>query len=60
MKFLLAPENICPLIRGARITVMCDVKNPLTGKDGAALAVFLDEKMKPGIETVLLRECSAF
>ncbi|WP_294144945.1 glycerate kinase [uncultured Clostridium sp.] len=97
-------ENICPLIRGARFTVMCDVKNPLTGKDGAArtfgrqkggneediefletgmerygeiltelcgyniaaaegagaagglgaaLAVFLDAEMKPGIEAVL-------
>lgn len=30
------PGHICPLIRNARFTVMCDVKNPLTGKDGAA------------------------
>lgn len=29
--------GICPLIRGARFTVMCDVKNPLTGPDGATL-----------------------
>lgn len=98
------PGHICPLIRNAQFTVMCDVKNPLTGKDGAArtfgrqkggtgedieflesgmerygellkelcgydiaaaegagaagglgaaLAVFLDAEMKPGIEAVL-------
>lgn len=97
-------DGLCPLVNEAEFTVMCDVKNPLTGKHGAtytfgaqkggtpeslnrledgmkryealleskygvgvcavpgagaagglgaALAVFLHAKMKPGIETVL-------
>ena len=48
-------------VKDSKITVMCDVTNPLCGKAGtgaagglgAALMVFLGGEMKSGIETVL-------
>ena len=43
-------SGLCPLIKDAEITVLCNVDNPLTGPDGATFT-FAKQKCSPDMDT---------